>query len=73
MPDQKLICTACGMSFTWKLSEQDQQKVDIAPGDHHPKDCPEGLDQFCPKCAQYVYDVPTECPSCREKQDGQRS
>lgn len=40
-------------------------------GLHHPKDCPEGLDQECPSCDPDVY--ATECKSCKPKQDQQRS
>jgi len=43
-----------------------------APGMHDPKDCPDGLDSFCPACDLSVYG-PEECPSCRTKQDMQRS
>lgn len=56
----KQICTSCGMPFSILPKE----------GRHHPKDCPEGLDQECPACDPDVY--ATECKSCRPKQDMQR-
>jgi hypothetical protein len=60
---ETLICSSCGKTFTFGVQK----------GMHHPKDCPEGLDQFCPGCDQEIYEVPTECKNCRPKQDMQRS
>ena len=73
MPDLQLTCRACGSHFIWSEKAQKTQEPVIQPGSHHPKDCPEGLDQFCPSCAYEIYEVPTECGMCRIKQDGQRS
>jgi hypothetical protein len=73
MPDLTLTCRACGISFCWTEKEQDAQELEIPPGSHHPKVCPEGLDQFCQNCAYEIYEVPEECKGCRVKQDGQRS
>jgi hypothetical protein len=66
MPDLKLKCLTCESFFVWR--EEDQ----YSKGSHAAKDCPEGLDQFCPGCSA-PEDPPLDCPSCRVKQDGQRS
>lgn len=70
MSDWKVTCVSCGSSFYW--TEKEQQEA-VIQGKHAAKDCPEGLDGFCPSCTQPDYDPPTECKSCRVKQDGQRS
>jgi hypothetical protein len=60
------ICEACGMRF--KVTDQELAAIP-GLGKHKPVDCPEGLDTLCPSCDP----GPDECPSCRVKQDGQRS
>lgn len=69
---EERICEACGMKF--KLSWQEIEDIPKAPapGKHAPDKCPENLDLFCPACDVDVYG-PSECKSCRVKQDGQRS
>jgi hypothetical protein len=72
MHDEIRTCESCGKEFNVPGRLLEAMAKDIAPGKHHPKDCPEGLDQMCPSCEPDVYG-PSECPSCRPKQDQQRS
>ena len=73
MPDLQLTCRACDARFVWTEKDQQVQGSVIPDGSHHPKNCPEGGDDFCPKCAYEIYEVPTECGMCRIKQGVQRS
>ena len=66
--DEIRTCESCGASFVVTEKELEEEKI---PGYrmHLPKDCPEGLDTFCPACDPGI----TECKKCRPKQDMQRS
>lgn len=62
--DMELVCSACGAKFIWSHEEQVKAAKAIplddlldAPGDEKP----------------HFIDHPSECGSCRVKQDGQRS
>ena len=72
MLDEIRTCESCGSEFKVPGKVLEAMSKEVAPGKHHPKDCPEGLDLFCPACDQEVYG-PSECLSCRPKQDMQRS
>lgn len=65
-------CEACGAKFKLTWEELEELPRAVRPGMHLPSNCPENMDTFCPFC-DLETEGPTECKSCRPKQDQQRS
>ena len=61
MSETILVCSSCGSKFKWTRDEQVQAVKDMPLDDVGFGDKPSFLKP------------PTECPSCRPKQDQQRS